>query len=213
MGEQYNQDQDDNALWSFDLALTWFKNKEFYAEILVDDFQYDFESEPQQTGFQIGINYAQIFGLKRSLANLEYTRINNWVYGQNELWNTYTYHGFGMGSILGPDADRLLFDFTYHLGKDLQISFSEKYRRKGEGRIQTPQTSAAPYAKSFPSGIVEYSNQIRFEASYQTSPHFKLDWAWGYTTIKNYQNIGGRKADDFFLEASLDVHLWKERKY
>ena len=212
-GEQYNQDQDDNALWSFDLALTWFKNKEFYAEILVDDFQYDFESEPQQTGFQIGINYAQIFGLKRGFANLEYTRINNWVYGQNKLWNTYTYHGFGMGSILGPDADRLFFDFTYHLGKDLQISLSEEYRRKGEGRIQTPQTSAVPYPKRFPSGIVEYSNQIRFETSYQTSPHFKLDWAWGYTTVKNFQNTGGSKADDFFLEASLDVHLWKERKY
>ncbi len=212
-GEQYNQYRDDNALWSFDLALTWFRNKEFYAEILVDDFQYDFESEPQQIGLQIGINYAEIFGLKRSFANLEYTRINNWVYGQNKLWNTYTYHGFGMGSILGPDADRLFFDLTYHLAKDLQISFSEEYRRRGEGRIETLQTSAVPYPKKFPSGIVECSNQIRFEASYQPSPHLKLDGAWGYKNVKNSQNVDGERADDFFLEASLNVHLWKERKY
>jgi hypothetical protein len=212
-GEQYNQDQDDNALWSFDVALTWFKNKEFYAEILLDDFQYDFESEPQQTGFQIGLNHAEIFGLKRSFAHLEYTKINNWVYGQNKLWNTYTYHGFGMGSILGPDADRFFFRFIHHLNKDLELSFSEEYRRKGEGAIETPQTSAVPYPKKFPSGIVEYSNQIRFEASYQPSAHFKLDWAWGLRRVRNFQNISGHKADDFFLEGSLELHLWKERKY
>jgi hypothetical protein len=212
-GEQFNQDQDDNPLWSFDLALTWFKNKEFYAEVLVDDFQYDFESEPQQIGFQIGLNCAEIFGLKKSFANLEYTKINNWVYGQNKPWNVYAYHGLGMGSILGPDADRLLFDVSYHLGKDIQISFFEEYQRKGEGRIEEPQTWAVPYSKKFPSGIVEYSNQIRLEASYQPSCYLKVDWAWGYNRVRNFQNAGGRRADDFFFEVSLDLHLWKEREY
>jgi hypothetical protein len=212
-GEQYNQDLDDNLLWSFDLALTWFKNKEFYAEILVDDFQYDFKSEPQQTGFQIGFNYAQIFGLERSFANLEYTKINNWVYGHNKLWNVYTYHGFGMGSILGPDADRFFLKFVYHLSKDIDVSNSFEYKRKGEGRIDTLQDSAVPYPDKFPSGVVEHSNQIRFETTYQPSPHFKLDWAFGYKRIKNFQNVGGKKADDFFLEISLNLNLWKERRF
>ena len=212
-GEQFNQDVDDNPLWAFDLALTGFKNKEFYAEILVDDFQYDFKSEPQQTGFQIGFNCAQIFGQKESFMNLEYTKINNWVYGQNKPWNIYTYHGFGMGSILGPDADRLFSKFAYHLRKDIEFSFSEGYKRKGEGRIETPQTSAVSYHKKFPSGIVEYTNQIRFETSYQPSCNFKLDWAWGYTRIRNFQNVGGKKADDFGLEMRLNLNLWKERRF
>ena len=212
-GEQYNQDLDDNLLWSFDLALTWFKNKEFYAEILVDDFQYDFESEPQQTGFQIGLNYAQIFGLEKSFANLEYTKINNWVYGQSKPWNIYTYHGFGMGSILGPDADRFFLKFVYHLSKDIEVCFSEEYKRKGEGRIEAFQTSAVPYPKKFPSGVVECLNKIRFETTYQPSPNFKLDWAWGYKRIRNFQNVGGHKADDFFLEMSLNLNLWKERRF
>ena len=212
-GEQYNQDVNDNPLWSFDLALTWFKNKEFYAEILVDDFQYDFKSEPQQTGFQIGLSYAQIFGLEKSFANLEYTRINNWVYGHNKPWNIYTYHGFGMGSILGPDADRLFLKFVYHLNKDIEVSFSEEYKRKGKGKIEVHPTSAVPYPKKFPSGIVEYSNQIRFEATYQPSSNFKLGWACGYKRIRNFQNEGGETVDDFLLEMSLNLNLWKERKF
>jgi hypothetical protein len=212
-GEQYNQYMDDNPLWSFDLALTWFKNKEFYAEVLVDDFQYDLESEPQQTGFQIGLNCAQIFGLEKSFMNLEYTKINNWVYGHNKLWNRYTYHGFGMGSILGPDADRFFLKFVYHLSKDIEVSNSFQYKRKGEGRIKTSQTSAVPYPKKFPSGVVEYSSQIRFETTYQPSSNFKLDWAWGYQRIRNFQNLGGEKADDFFLEMSLNLNLWKERRF
>ena len=212
-GEQYNRDVDDNLLWSFDLALTWFKNKEFYAEILMDDFQYDFKSEPQQTGFQIGANYAQIFGLEKSFVNLEYTKINNWVYGQNKPWNIYTYHGFGMGSVLGPDADRLFLKFVYHLTKDIMGSFSEEYKRKGEGRIEKPQTSAIPYPKKFPSGIVEYTNQMRFETSYQPNPHLKLDGGWTYTKIKNFQNVGGKKVDDFGLVIRLNLNLWKERRF
>lgn len=212
-GEQYNQDVDDNLLWSFDIALTWFKNTEFYAEILLDDFQYDFESEPQQTGFQIGVNCARFFGLKKSFMNLEYTKVNNWVYGQNKPWNRYTYHGFGMGSILGPDADRFFFKFLYHLSKDIEVSNSFEYKRKGEGRIETPQTSAIPYPKKFPSGVVEYSTQIRFETTYQPSANLKLDCAWGYTRIRNFQNVGGEKVDDFLLEMSLNLNLWKERRF
>jgi hypothetical protein len=212
-GEQYNQDVDDNPLWSFDLALTWFKNKEFYAEILVDDFQYDFESEPQQTGFQVGVAYAQIFGLEKSFANLEYTKINNWVYGQNKPWNVYTYHGLGMGSILGPDADRIFLKFLYHLSQDIDVSFLEDYRRKGEGRIEKPQTPAVSYPKKFPSGVVEHSNQIRFEASYQPNPNLKLDGGGIYTKIKNFQNISGKGVDDFGLAIRLNLNFWKERKF
>jgi hypothetical protein len=212
-GEQYNQDVDDNPLWAFDLALTWFKNKEFYAEILVDDFQYDFKSEPQQTGFQIGFDGAQIFGLKKSYLNIEYTKINNWVYGQNKPWNIYTYHGFGMGSILGPDADRLFLKLTYHLNQDIEVSFSEDYKRKGEGRIETPQKPAVPHSKKFPSGIVEYSNEIRFETSYQPSSNLKLDGGLSYTEIRNFQNVSGKKTDGFLLEMRLNLNLWKERRF
>ncbi|MCK4404873.1 MAG: hypothetical protein KAW02_07255, partial [candidate division Zixibacteria bacterium] len=36
-GEQYDKDMDDNILWSFDIVLSMFRNKEIYFELLVDD--------------------------------------------------------------------------------------------------------------------------------------------------------------------------------
>lgn len=212
-GEQYNRDMDDNILWSFDIALSTFKNKELYFELLIDDFQYDFESEPHQTGFQVGLNYAEPFGWMRSYINLEYTKINNWVYGQNKPWNTYTYHGWGMGSILGPDADRWSFELIYHFSKDTDLAFLEEYRRKGEGRIDTLQTPAVPSSKKFPSEVVEYTNQHKFVLSYQPSANLKLDLSAEYNKIKNINNESGKKEDAFVFGAKLSLNLWKERRF
>jgi len=212
-GEQYNRDSDDNILWSFDMALSVFKNKELYFELLVDDFQYDFESEPHQTGFQMGLNYAEPFGWMRSYINLEYTKINNWVYGQNKPWNVYTYHGWGMGSILGPDADRWSFELIYHFSKNIDLAFLQEYRRKGEGRITIPQTPAVPSSKKFPSGIVEYTNQHKFVLSYQPNANLKLDLSAEYNKIKNVENKSGEKEDTFVFGAKLSLNLWKERRF
>jgi hypothetical protein len=212
-GEQFNRDTDDNILWSFDLSLSMFKNKEFYFELLVDDFQYDFESEPHQTGYQLGLNYADPFGWKKSYLNLEYTKIDNWVYGQNKPWNVYTYQGTGMGSILGPDADRWSLGLIYHLTKDIDLVFSNEYRRKGKGRIETPQPTAVPSSKKFPSGVVEYTNQIKFTASYQPSARFKLDLCSEYVKIKNLENQKGKKEDTLIFWTKLSLNLWKEKEF
>ena len=212
-GEQFNRDIDDNVLWSFDFSLSTFKNKELYFELLVDDFQYDFESEPHQTGFQLGLNWADPFGWKRSYVNLEYTKINNWVYGQNKPWNVYTYQGRGIGSILGPDADRWSLGLIYHFTKDVDLGFLEEYKRKGEGRIDTPQDPAVPSSKKFPSGVVEYTNQLKFVATYQPRANFKLDLSGEYDKVKNLANISGKKEDDFIFWTKLSLNLWKEKEF
>jgi hypothetical protein len=212
-GEQYNQDTDDNVLWSFDISLSMFRNKEVYFELLVDDFQYDFQSEPHQTGIQLGLSYAEPFGWRRSLANLEYTRINNWVYGQNKSWNRYTFHGWGMGSILGPDADRWSCRLTYHLTKDVDLAWFGEYRREGEGRIDTPQTPAVPSSNGFPSGIVEKTNRHKLIFSYQPSARLKLDLRGEYSKIENVDNKNGREENTFLLSAKLSLSLWKERRF
>lgn len=212
-GEQYNHDIDDNILWSFDFSLSRYKNKEFYFELLVDDFQYDFKSEPHQTGYRLGLNYADPFGFKRSLVNLEYTKINNWVYGQNKPWNIYTYQGLGMGSILGPDADRWSLSVLHHFTKDLDFVLLEEYIRKGEGRINTSQAGVVPSSKKFPSGIVEYINKIKFTATYQPDSDFKIDLSGEYEKIKNQGNQCGRNEDTVILQAKLSLFLWKEKEF
>ncbi|MGB2990941.1 MAG: capsule assembly Wzi family protein [Candidatus Zixiibacteriota bacterium] len=212
-GEQHNRSSDDNILWSFDIALSSFKNKEVYFELLVDDFQYDFESEPHQTGFQLGLKCVNPFGVKRSYLNVEYTKINNWVYGQNKPWNVYTYHGRGIGSALGPDADRWHLRLLYHFTKDVDLSLSGEYRRKGEGRIDIPQSPAVPPSDKFPSGIVEYTSQHQLILTYQTGARLKLDLSVEHLRIKNLENESGRNLSDLAFRVRAALNLWKEIRF
>jgi len=207
--EQFNQDIDDNPLWSIDFSLTCLKHKEFYAELLIDDFQYDFKTEPQQIGFLLGTKMADLLGFSKSYFTLEYTRINNWVYGQNKPWNIYIYRDVGMGSSLGPDADRIYTNLLYHLTKSLQFSFSFESSRKGEGEIGE-QPSPVPKTKKFPSGIVERANSFILEGIFQPNAHLFLEGKLGYAYIKNHSNILDKKEKNAFFRVKLNYNLWKE---
>ena len=208
-GEQFNHNIDDNLLWSFDFSFTRFKNKEFYAELLMDDFQYDFKSEPQQIGFLLGAKAVNLLGFSKSYLTLEYTRINRWVYGQNIPWNLYTYRDVGIGSFLGPDADDLFFELLYHYTKSLQFSLSYELRRQGEGKIGV-QPSPVPKTEKFPSGTMERSNNFSLKGMFQPNAYLFVEGEIGYTDIKNYSNLPGKRIKNNFLKVKLSYNFWKE---
>ena len=116
--EQYKQYVDDNSLWNLEFALTFWKNKEFYGELLIDDFQYDFVSEPHQMGLTLGTKLADFLGWQGSYWNLQYTRIGTFVYGQQKLWNRYTYQDVVLGHVLGSDFDQWQGSFEYFARPD-----------------------------------------------------------------------------------------------
>lgn len=207
--EQFNHNIDDNLLWSIDFSITCIKHKEFYAEFLIDDFQYDLKTEPQQIGFLLGTKVADLFGFSKSYLTLEYTRVNNWVYGQNKPWNIYSYRDVGIGSFLGPDADYLYTSLLYHFSKSLQFSFSFDLKRKGEGEIGV-QPSPVPKTKKFPSGTVERTKNFTLEGIFQPDVHLFLEGKVGYTYIKNHSNIPEKKEKNLFLKVKLSYNLWKE---
>jgi hypothetical protein len=211
-GEQYDYSKDDNILWGFDATLSMFSNKEIYFELMIDDFQDDFSSEPHQIGYQIGLNYVDPFGLDKSYLNLEYTKIRNWVYGQVQPWNLYTYYDRSMGSVLGPDADRLAVRLLHHMTKNIDLTFSGEIKRKGEGRICAFPFPVVPYPDKFPSGVVEQTNLYKLDFTYQPGARFKLDLSAGYNRIRNPENQDGKRQQAFFFMAKLNLNLWKERK-
>ncbi len=211
-GEQWNQGYDDNPLWSFDFSFNKFKNKEIYGEILIDDFQYDFKSEPQQIGFRLGVFFADLFSLEKTFTNLEYERINNWVNGQNKPQNLYTFHDVGIGSFLGPDADRFYFDFLYNLNYSFKLGLKGEYRRKGEGRVDVHPKGKVPRTK-FPSEIVEYTKKIGFKSTYQPNSNLLVEGEVGYNRIDNFENTEEKDQDNFFFSISLNYKFWKEREF
>jgi hypothetical protein len=201
--EQFNHDTDDNPLWSIDFNVV-FKSKELYGELLIDDFQYDFKTEPQQIGYKFGMNWHEPFELKRTFLNLEYTRINRWVYGEYPSWNIYTYHNVGMGSFLGPDADDISFRILHHLNRDFSFSVSLEYKRKGEGRIDEAQEPAVPFPESFPSGIVEYTKGVNMTSFYRPNSNLGISFWFDYQNVKNYLNIS--KGHKEFYEVGIELN-------
>lgn len=208
-GEQFNQGKDDNPFWSFDFSFTKIRDLELYAEFLIDDFQYDFETEPQQIGFKLGANYANFFGLKGSFLNLEYIRINKWVYGQNKPWNLYTHHDIGMGSFLGPDADQINLFSLYHLNPDFQLNFSFSYKRKGEGKIEL-QPGKVPKPQKFPSGVVEYTKSIQFLLLFQPDVNLQAEGGIGFNRVDNSFNQKDKDEDNFYIKLRLNYNFWEE---
>lgn len=208
--EQFNKGKDDNPLWSIDFNFT-FRSKEFYAEFLIDDFQYDFETEPHQLGYKLGINWHKPFKLKRTFLNLEYTRINKWVYGEYPFWNIYTYHDVSMGSSLGPDADDIYIKILHHLSKDFSFSLSAEYRRKGEGRIDEMQEPVVPFPDRFPSGTVEYTKRLNLTSFYQPNSDLQVALWFDYRNIKNCQNLDNNNKDLYEIGFVFNWTFLKER--
>ncbi len=208
-GEQFNQGMDDNPLWSFDFSLTRIRNVELYGEFMIDDFQYDFKTEPHQIGFRLGANCSNIFKIQGSFLNLEYVRVNNWVYGQVKPWNLYTYHNIGMGSSLGPDADMISLSSIYHLNSDLQVDFSFSHRRKGEGKIQV-QPPKVPRHEKFPTGVVEYTKSVQFLLLFQPDANLQIQGGAGFNKVDNAFNYENEDEDNFYIKFGINYNYWEE---
>ncbi|EQB64147.1 MAG: hypothetical protein RBG1_1C00001G1726 [candidate division Zixibacteria bacterium RBG-1] len=210
--EQFNQNTPDNILWSLTFDLSFWKDKEFYGELLIDDFQYDFKSEPHQIGYLLGTRLANLLNRDGSYLNLEYRRIGFWVYGADISWNRFLYHDRNLGSVLGPDTDLIRGSFLYNLRKDFSLQFSAGYRRKGEGKIDMVYPSPLPAVSKFPSGVVEKTSVFEILGVFQPDAKFKIDLGLQLQSRKNISNIADKNIrGEFSLNLRIEYNFWKEK--
>jgi hypothetical protein len=208
--EQYNQNVDDNSLWNLEFALTFWNNKEFYGELLIDDFQYDFVSEPHQLGFTLGARLADLLGWQGSFWNLEYTRVGSFVYGQQKPWNRYTYQDVVLGHVLGSDFDQWRFSLKYLPHKYFTVNLAGSYTRQGEMTADSVYTDPIPKDTPFPSGIVEKVWSGSLGVTFQPDARLIANLNFIYQDFKNYQHLSGQKQESWTILLRLDYNFWKE---
>jgi len=134
--EQYNRGGDDNMFLGIDLAVYWPQQSRIFAELMIDDFQIDFKSEPHQVGYKLGFESLEPFGIGRLFTKGSYTRVNTTVYGQNRPQNLYLNSGRPIGYFGGNDQDRILGLLRYHAGSDCDLELEFQYNRRGQGIIE-----------------------------------------------------------------------------
>jgi len=210
--EQLNASRDDNPLWSFDFSYL-LRGYMLYGEVVIDDFQIDFSSEPNQIGGMLGVNACEPAGLRGAFVTLEFTRIQPTVYGQNRPYNRYVNRRIGMGSEMGPDADRWYASWRQHVSRDLDVTATAIRLRKGEREPTTPQTVVIPHGEPFPSGVVEKTTHLDLGLLYYPSAHLRVELTGGYRKIDNAAHVPGLERKGGFVQLAATLVGWRSGRF
>ena len=213
--EQLNNGINDNPLWNLEFSWRPRRGIEFYGEFMVDDFQVDFKSEPQQVGFSSGLAWSGL-AASRLFINMEYERVNTLVYGQDYPHNRYVHfsdflhqEAIGIGSDLGTDADRITFRPRWHQSAFLDFTGLLEVVRNGEDRIDYPQSTPEPKGVKFPSGVVQNRLTAGLGGHLQAGGNLILDVSTGYQHVTNAGNKPGVDLAGVFFRARLVALIWK----
>lgn len=210
--EQLNADVDDNPLWSLDFSWRLPRGPMLYGEWLIDDFQIDFESEAQQIGWSLGLNWAGLPPLPGSFITVDWTHIEPSVYNQALPYNRYLNHRVGMGSILGPDAERYLLRFRQHVSRTLDFSFQGRLQREGESQIDEPLVT--PISRDqFPSGVVQTTTETELGVFFQPSRYLRFDLRAGFRWLENAAHAPGTDQDGGYVAGSVSLTDWLTRSF
>ena len=191
-----------NEMLGCDLDVTLLPSIEFYAELMVDDFQTDegleaFRLWNSKYGALVGGYWVDPFGLKDTDARIEYAFVNQYAYTNTyEGYLTdYTNRGFVIGHWMGTDADDLWFDVKHWLTGNLRFSLTYERERQGEGDV----TKRFPYTGGptpkidweFLSGTAESTHSFSAGLAYVSIGKWAADIGYTYSRIRNVAHEPG----------------------
>lgn len=166
---QHNEREDDNVVWSLDFVSRPLRGLELYGEALVDDLQYERNTEnPDKYGVTVGALYCGSLLERDYELTAEYTNVRKWTYTHQVPEHAITHDGVPLGFELGPDADRLRLKIVHHPSSAWSVGLEYVYSRLGEGTITEPFVHGGDDEPTFPSGNVTRVQRAAVELSYDT---------------------------------------------
>jgi hypothetical protein len=117
------------------------KNTHLYASVLVDEFRpsaiFDPKRSRNQLAFNAGGSITNFPFLPYVTINVDYTRINPFVYQNLLPAQEYTNNGYVIGDWMGNNADRLVYEIKYTPIPRLRLSLRyEKIRKGAKGNAE-----------------------------------------------------------------------------
>lgn len=205
--EQWNRRTDDNIFFGLDFVIYWPERSRIFGEVMIDDFQIDFESEPHQVGYKLGIDALEPFGLCRLFTKLSYTRVNTTVYGQNQPQNLWLHFGEPIGYFGGNDQDRVLALFRYHLNQIVDLELELQYNRRGEGRIEQHIKTGVPFEDKFPTGVVEKAPSAKLGVRLFGPDLFDAVIEGRFTKFNDFQHLDDAEEERLDLNFFVTYYL------
>ena len=152
-----------------------------YASLFVDEIRptviLNEAKSRNQIAFNVGASLTDLPFLPYVTFNVDYTRVNPFVYKNLQPAQEYNSNGYLLGDWMGPNSDRYLMEIKYSPIPRLRLSFREERIRKGsEGNayqqyLQSPQPkflNGLQYKQWTLSGkaVYEWKHNVYFQAEY-----------------------------------------------
>jgi len=190
---QRSRGERDNAYWELDLQFHFIPDIEIHGSIMYDDINVPdlFTSIwSDRYGWQVGMFYADMFGIANTSLMVEYTRIEPYVYSHTRSRDgSYTSLDRILGPRIGPNADSWFFRADYLPLRNLSFSFRVNLDRKGEnvrdangGVLKNvgsdpflPHRETDPTGKKWMDGTVVRSRLVDIRGSWEIVNQFWLE--------------------------------------
>jgi hypothetical protein len=201
---QYNERSDDNILWGLDCKVPAGRGAVLYAELVVDDFQYEGrEGAPDKIGFSLAAEKLFVAAGYDLELMVDYTFIDIYTYSHKDSLLTRYVAGSGeigangiIGSSLGPDSERWRFRAAAGIHPRMLLAVEGGYTRRGEGNDFRPWSKGIDPSPPFPSGTVTTETRLSVSASFDLG-------SGSYVS----GGAGIRRIDDGSVETDRFVHL------
>ncbi len=202
---QWNERVDDNAFMCIDATWQPLRGIALYSEFLIDDIQYEnIHDVPNKLGYTFGADYfspEEGFG-----AVVEYTAIQRYVYSQRKINNFYMHDSRIIGSQLGPDSDRITGSLSYSGFRGITAQLKGSYTRHGEGNVYEGWPDSVQAGGSFPSGIVETTQELSIDLGWYPRNWLEVRTEGGVSFTENTLNQMNVDSDNSWLSLELLVH-------
>lgn len=195
---QLNEATDDNTFLGLDFDLNISEKIQLFGQLMVDDFQIDNDTngdkEPNQYGILLATDW---INLANNLDfSAQYNRVSNWTYNQVNERNKYLYHNNPIGGEFGNDYDFYKFSLTKWINSELNIFFSYRNIRQGEGSINSPWSApwlsaTTDYKEKFPTGVVQTTSELSLGIKGFLYKNYFVSANSGYKSTSNFQHIAG----------------------
>ncbi len=216
--EHANQDRDNSMLF-LDFTNNTFKGLKFYGTLLIDDIDFGKLGTGwygNQTLLHLGIFSSQLFSLVPVELEVDYLRIDPYVFTHRVNYNSYTNFGYGIGVHKPPNSSTLGLKINYYPHYRIKVSFMWDYTVHGANKVEGNSTinyggdillghrlndSEEVY---FLQGVREYSRKLNFDFVYEPYNNMFLFLSLNYINESLQGNIS-RKIFDSQLGLRIKI--------
>lgn len=165
-------------------------NTKFYGSLFIDEFSVNnlFEGgNLNALGYTVGFETINLL-FDHSSFNLEYSRLNPFVYMNSVGSQTYANDNYPLGHWIGSNGDLISFTYTQTFSKKINLIFDTWYMRKG--KIEEPEEQYTLPYPDFLYGDKRYEFGINLKLKYK--PLYPVVIESYYSFINLSDKLNGR---------------------